>query len=87
MATQQLTATLAMSDGTNQDVTATATWSSSDETVATVSAGGLVTAVAEGSATITATAQGQSDTCMITVPAPVAEGMTVEPATAEVPVD
>lgn len=85
MATQQLTATLNMSDGSTQDVTASATWTSSDETVATVSTGGLVTGVAEGTATITATAQGQSDTCAVTVPAPVAEGMTVDPATADVP--
>ena len=84
MATQQLTATLNMSDETTQDVTSTATWTSSDEAVATVSTGGLVTAVAEGSATITAAASGQSGTCAVTVPAAVAESLDVTPPTADV---
>jgi uncharacterized protein YjdB len=48
-------------------------WSSSNESVATVAAGGLVTGVASGSATITATSEGQSGSSSITVtPAPVA---------------
>lgn len=44
-------------------------WSTSDATVATVSSGGVVTGVAAGSATITATyaATGNSDTCSVTV--------------------
>ncbi len=41
-------------------------WSSSDENVATVD-GGLVTAVAQGTATITATVEGVSASCTITV--------------------
>lgn len=49
--TRQLTATVAPIDATDSSVS----WSSSDETVATVDASGLVTAVAEGSATITVT--------------------------------
>jgi alpha-tubulin suppressor-like RCC1 family protein len=43
------------------------TWASSDTTVATVSATGLVTGVARGSATITATSEAQSATGWITV--------------------
>lgn len=42
-------------------------WSSSDETVAVVS-DGVVTAVAEGTAVITATADGKSCSCTVTVP-------------------
>ena len=57
--TAQLTATLAMTDGTTQDVTQTANWNSSSTGVATVSnssgSQGLVTGVAAGSASITAT--------------------------------
>src|SRR5690554_1955168 len=50
--TVQLAAELEYESG--QTVTAEATWASSDATIATVTAGGLVTAVAEGSATVTA---------------------------------
>lgn len=51
-ATQQLTITPTPSDASN---TAIASWVSSDPTKATVSSTGLVTAVATGSTTITAT--------------------------------
>ena len=59
----------------------TVTWSSDDTEVATVSASGLVTAVAAGSATITATSEGKSGAAEITVialPEPVAS-VTIEP--------
>ena len=42
-------------------------WSSSDESVATVDAGGTVTAVSSGTATITATSEGQSGSAELTV--------------------
>jgi trimeric autotransporter adhesin len=45
----------------------TTTWSSSAPAVATVSATGLVTAVAPGTATITGTSEGKSSTSVITV--------------------
>ena len=44
------------------------TWTSSDPRVATISSDGLVTAIAEGSATITASASGKSESAKITVP-------------------
>ena len=44
------------------------TWTSSDNTVATVSSAGIITSVAAGSATITATSpSGTTDTCAVTV--------------------
>ena len=53
--TQQLTADGTYSDGSTQNVTATATWNSSDPGKVTVIPSGLVTAVAPGTATVTAT--------------------------------
>ena len=52
-ATTQLTATATFADGTTQVVTSEATWSSSDTSKATVSAG-VVTGVAAGAVTISA---------------------------------
>lgn len=51
--TLQLSATIQPNDATNQNVI----WSSSDETIATVDADGLVTALAVGNATITVKTQ------------------------------
>lgn len=66
-ATVQLTATVAPENATNKAVA----WTSSKETVATVSEAGLVTAVAEGEATITATTEdgAKMATCKVTVEA------------------
>lgn len=49
--------------------TGTITWSSSDDATAEVDADGIVTAVAAGTATITATCSGKTDTCAVTVTA------------------
>jgi len=46
--TLQMTAVATLSDGTERDVSAQATWSSSDPTTATVSPAGLVTTLAKG---------------------------------------
>ena len=62
--TQQLTVTYTPAD-TNSDKTVT--WSTSDEAVATVDAEGNVTAVADGTATITATCGEFTATCEVTV--------------------
>lgn len=48
--------------------TAECTWGSGTPAVATVSSSGLVTAVSDGSATITATLGVLTDTCAVTVP-------------------
>src|SRR5437667_8226836 len=70
--TQPLTATLKDANG-NVLTGRTVTWSSNNTTVATVNGTGLVTAKVAGSATITATSEGQSGTASITVtPVPVA---------------
>src|SRR5204862_1583514 len=79
--TVQLTATLKDANG-NVLTGRTVTWASNNTTVATVNSNGLVTTKVAGSATITATSEGQSGTAAITVtPVPVAS-VTVTPATA-----
>jgi len=60
-AAETLTATVTPSTFTD------VSWTSSDESVATVSAAGVVTGVSAGTATITATAGGKTATCAVTV--------------------
>jgi uncharacterized protein YjdB len=59
------------------------TWASADEAVATVSASGLVTAVANGTANVTATTEGVAGTAALTV-AQKAAAVTLNPAGASV---
>jgi hypothetical protein len=61
------TASVMSSTGAMQDQTAAAQWSSSNAGIATVSAGGLVTAVTAGTVDITARMQGVSGTRTLTV--------------------
>ncbi len=70
-ATVQLQAVIQDADGAtlaDREIT----WSSSENAVATVSSAGLVTGVAGGSATITATSEGKSGTAGVLVQIPVA---------------
>jgi hypothetical protein len=61
-ATQQFTAKAISSDGSVTDITSQATWSSSDQSVATVSPVGVVTGIAPGQTTITAFYSGVTGT-------------------------
>lgn len=63
--TQQLTVT--DSNGEVRTASDETTYTTSDATKATVSTGGLVSPVGVGSATITATFRGKTDTCVVTV--------------------
>jgi uncharacterized protein YjdB len=67
--TEQFTATGTYSSGGPQDLTSSATWSSSNSAVATISSGGSVTAKAQGSTTITATSGTVSGSATLTVTA------------------
>ena len=86
--TQQFTATASTSDGMEiPDVEFT--WSSSDETVATVDSDGLATGVEAGEAMITATADSISGLAMLTVGVPptdepVVASVTVNPSEATI---
>ena len=61
--TVQLSANVLPSNATDK----TLSWASSKQSVATVSSDGLVTAIAEGSSTITVTAGDKSASCKVTV--------------------
>lgn len=63
----QLTATATLTDGSRQDVTAQATWQSSNAGVVSVSASGLATSVAEGDARVSATYQAAVATSEVVV--------------------
>lgn len=67
--TLALRATATMSDGTSQDVTAAAQWSSSSPAIATVS-GGNVAGVANGDVTITASHSGRQGQHQVRVAIP-----------------
>ena len=61
--TVQLTATVLPSNATDKTII----WASSKPSVATISNSGLITAISEGSSTITVSAGGKSATCIVTV--------------------
>jgi uncharacterized protein YjdB len=62
------------------------TWATTNPAAATVNASGLVSGVAPGIATITATCEGQSGASAITVTVPPVASVTVSPASASVAV-
>jgi len=66
-ASQGLAVTGAIADGTTADLTTQAAWSSSAPAVATVSAAGVVTALAPGTAQIVAAYGGQTAAATVTV--------------------
>jgi uncharacterized protein YjdB len=77
---QQFTATGNYSDGSHQNLTSTARWTSSTPSVATIAAGGMATGVAAGSTVIQATSGSISGSTSLTVTAPTLVSITVTPA-------
>jgi uncharacterized protein YjdB len=65
--TQQYTATATFSDGSFQDVTNSAAWTSSNGSVATIGNTGLAQPIGTGSTTISASLQGQVGTASLTI--------------------
>jgi len=82
--TQQFTATGLYNDGTSQDLTSAAAWSSAPLSVASVNATGLASALAQGSAGITASVGGVVGSATLAVGPPVLVSMSVSPASATV---
>ena len=72
--TVQLRATVLPSDATDKTIV----WASSKQSVATISSTGLVTAITEGTSTITATAGGKVGSCTVTVSKRVIEVSSIE---------
>ena len=79
--TQQLTATASDASG-NALTGRVVAWSSANPAVATISAQGLVTAVAAGSANMTALVEGRSATMTVTVTTVPVSSVSVTPASA-----
>ncbi|HEX5437767.1 MAG TPA: Ig-like domain-containing protein [Gemmatimonadaceae bacterium] len=84
--TSQLTATVRDSAGTLLSGR-TVAWNSSNDNIARVSTSGLVTGVAAGSATITATSETKSTTVPVTVAEAPANAVVISPKSATVFVD
>jgi uncharacterized protein YjdB len=85
---KSLTATGTYSDGSTANLTNSATWSSAATATALVNAGGLVTGVAAGSTTITATSGVISGNATLTVTTPITVSLiAVSPATASLPLN
>jgi len=76
---QQFTATGIYSDNTSQDLTDSVTWSSSDTNVASIDTVGMATALALGSATISATFGSVTGTTTVNVQSAVLTSITVRP--------
>jgi len=82
--TKQLTVVANYSDGSTQDVTNSATYTSSNPSVVTVSSGGLISAVNIGSATITVDYGSKTAEVPVTVTA-VVESLKVTPSSVSLP--
>jgi hypothetical protein len=94
--TQAFQANGIMSDGTTTNVTGTASWTTSDATIASISSGGgggpgggrgVATGIGAGTVTITATYQGFTDTSTLTVRGAQQTGLEITPATATIQVN
>jgi trimeric autotransporter adhesin len=82
--TQQFTATGTYSNGTTQNLTTTATWTSSATGIGTVSGGGLATSLVQGNTTITATSGTITGSATLAVTLPVLVSLAVNPGSASI---
>lgn len=82
--TLQMAARGTYDDGTTKNITGSVLWSSSDDTIATVSTSGVLTGVKSGTATITASSGTISGTVTVNVVLTGVTAITVSPTTATV---
>jgi hypothetical protein len=82
--TLQMAATGSYADGTTKTITDKATWSTSDLTIATVNSGGVISAIAPGSATISASSGPVSGSTSVTVMLSGLLSLQVTPTTASI---
>jgi len=82
--TQQFTATGTFTDGSSQDLTSTAAWTSNASGTATVSKTGLATSSASGTATISAASGTVSGSTVLTVTAASLVSISISPRSASV---
>lgn len=83
-ATQQFTATGVYTDGSTQDLTGTATWSSSATVVAGINGSGVAAGLFEGTATIQVNSGSLSASTTLSVGSPALVSIAVTPATATI---
>jgi trimeric autotransporter adhesin len=76
---RQFTATGAYSDGSSFDITALVTWSSSSPALAAMSSTGMVTGIARGAVTITATSGAVTGSTILTVNSAILTSLSVTP--------
>lgn len=81
---QQFTATGTFSDQSTQDITSSVTWSSSNKGVASMGGGGLVTALALGSFTISATSGSISSSTTANVQLSVLTSLAIDPVNGKI---
>jgi uncharacterized protein YjdB len=88
-AQQQFHATAHLSDGTSQDITSSATWSSSDSNIASVSAAGIATGSGPGTVTIKAKSGAMESNASLTVTAAAANlvSISIAPSASSIPVN
>ena len=82
---EPFTAKATFSDGSSADLTPSATWTSSESTIASISSSGTATARAIGTTTITATSGSVSGSASLTVIPAVMVAMSIMPSSLSIP--
>jgi hypothetical protein len=81
----QFVATVTSSDGTSNDITTQATWTSSNTSGAMINNKGLASALAPGTTIITATWEGTSGTTILTVSSATLASISISPSNPSIP--